>query len=163
MSDVHWDGGQGEVVLARDTTGGVLLSTGVTICGILWPPTWSINNWFMIRGCKSKVWSWQSKEWGSWFPSQCPYWVYLCRDCTQVSGWLVLWMFQYFHCVTVSVGILIRKQETRSGLLSSTHRLPVTVQRVSGGFGVNRKTFIILVDFNFAWLIDGELFNLMVG
>lgn len=112
MSDVHWDGGQGEVVLARDTTGGVLLSTGVTICGILWPPTWSINNWFMIRGCKSKVWSWQSKEWGSWFPSQCPYWVYLCRDCTQISGWLVLWMFQYFHCVTVSVGILIRKQET---------------------------------------------------
>lgn len=85
---------------------------------------------------------------GDRFPSQCPYWVYLCRDCTQVSGWLVLWMFQYFHCVTV--GILIRKQETRSGLLSSTHRLPVTVQRVSGGFGVNRKTFIILVDFNFA-------------
>lgn len=38
------------------------LSQRYNICGILWPPTWSINNWFMIRGCKSKVWS---KEWGS--------------------------------------------------------------------------------------------------
>lgn len=128
--------------------------------GILWPPTWSINNWFMIMGCKWRVWSWQSKEWGS-LPQSVPQWsMYWRRTCIQVSGGLVLWMFQYFHCLTVGVGILIRKQEHTAWIIIIVNR-QTDCDRTScdGGFWCQQKNlngrFQLCV-------IDGELSNFMV-